>query len=48
MGLKEKGFTFSDSLKIFLVLNALSDCPSPLNKKGEKKRKNEGKCHFNA
>ena len=38
MELKEKGFTFSDSQKIFLILNALSDCPSLLNKKREKKK----------
>ena len=39
MGLKEKGFTFSDLQKIFLILHVLSDCPSLLNEKREKEKK---------
>ena len=39
MGLKEKGLTFSDLQKNILILHVLSDCPSLLNEKREKKRK---------
>ena len=39
MGLKEKGFTFSDLQKIFLILHVLSDCPSLFNEKRKKKKK---------
>ena len=38
MGLKEKGFTFSDLQKIFLIPHVLSDCPSLFNEKREKKK----------
>ena len=39
MGLKEKGFTFSDLQKIFSILHVLSDSPSLLNERREKKKK---------
>ena len=39
MGLKEKGFTFSDLQKIFLILHVLSDFSSLFNEKREKKKK---------
>ena len=47
MELKEKGFYIFLFTKNILILNALSDCPSLLNKKREKKKKMRA-CHFKA
>ena len=47
MGFKKKVLHFLIYKKIFLILHVLSDCPSLLNEKREKK-KNEGECHFKA
>ena len=39
MGLKKKVLHFLIYKKIFLILHVLSDCPSLLNEKREKKKK---------